>query len=136
MGARSQSQDQLPKSWNLYTLLYIMNSLKKTTTFLLEEKKSIEILHFFLYPIPNRNLPFFCVMGNSSYPSVEKKTPFCHFFHVMFEVFTSKTLFYKKKSFHINGILFLFQKTQKTHFNRIASQDRRVFRLSRWHEVH
>merc|ERR1712000_482115 len=113
MGARSQSQDQLPKSWNLYTLLYIMNSLKKTTTFLLEEKKSIEILHFFLYPIPNRNLPFFCVLDNSSYPSVEKKTPFCHFFHVMFEVFTSKTLFYKKKSFHINGILFLFQKTQK-----------------------
>merc|ERR1712000_596875 len=130
MGARSQSQDQLPKSWNLYTLLYIMNSLKKTTTFLLEEKKSIEILHFFLYPIPNRNLPFFCVLDNSSYPSVEKKTPFCHFFRVMFEVFTSKTLFYKKKVFSYQWYSLSFSKSPKTHFNRIASQDRRVFRLS------
>jgi len=122
--------------------LYIMNSLKKTTTFLLEEKKSIEILYFFLFfhPIPNKVLPFFCVLENSSYFSVVLlQTPFyCHFFHVrcLKKSFCNIVFTCKNKNLFTRYSPPFFSKNPKTHFNRIASQDRRVFRLSRWHEVH
>merc|ERR1712000_371610 len=118
-----QSQDQLPKSWNLYTLLYIMNSLKKTTTFLLEEKKVSKSYTFFYIRFQTETYRFFVFWTIRVIPLLKKRHLFVIFSMLCLKSFTSKTLFTKKSLFHINGIHFLFQKTQNTlQSNRLSRQ--------------